>query len=205
MSTMFIIGCSQKKQQNLQDKAINLYDGPLWTTLRKHQVGDEEVLALSALYGLIDSETVISNYDCLLGRDVTDDKFKIRIDNSLGQIASTDPLEPGATFLVFTSKRYFDCFQTVFLRRKMEGNLVFIAGGIGDKRKSLRICLEIEQLKQERDLAIDQADMIDYHPHDMDDQDRSNLRRAKIKVGNLGDQIATLKRSIPSLHQKPAS
>jgi len=70
MRDVIIIGCSGKKRTGKM-KARDLYNGPFWTTLRKNDDGRFRIFVLSAKYGLIPADTIISPYDSLLGRDVS--------------------------------------------------------------------------------------------------------------------------------------
>ena len=122
----FIIGCSSRKKGK-KAKAIDLYDGPLWQTLRKHGTGNNRIMALSAKYGLIPADKVIADYDCLLGRDVSSEQLVSKLKKQMKKYRLRN-------VHVVTSKKYCAALEKAGLK-----DFKFVTGGIGDKRKKLRI------------------------------------------------------------------
>ncbi len=60
---LLILSCSKRKKQISKAPALELYDGPFYRLLRKNMSSNLDVLILSARYGLIDSNKIISYYD----------------------------------------------------------------------------------------------------------------------------------------------
>lgn len=60
---LLILPCSKQKKQLSNAIAINLYDGPFFRIVRKYNLKNIDVLILSAKYGLIRSDKLISNYN----------------------------------------------------------------------------------------------------------------------------------------------
>jgi len=120
-----IIGCSSKKKAG-RLRARDKYDGPWWTTLRKWDSGSARIFVLSAKYGLIPAERKISDYDSLLGRDVTDADLVKKIKRQLKRYRLKN-------IYVVTSKRYAKVLQDAGLT-----DFKFVSGGIGTKRAKLK-------------------------------------------------------------------
>ena len=60
---LLILPCSKQKKQLNNVAAIDLYDGPFYRVARKYNLKDIELLIISAKYGLIRSNDLISYYD----------------------------------------------------------------------------------------------------------------------------------------------
>ena len=60
---LLVLSCSQRKRDLNNSPAIDVYDGPFFRSLRKNMQNDLDVMILSAKYGLIDSDTLITKYD----------------------------------------------------------------------------------------------------------------------------------------------
>jgi len=69
---LLILPCSKRKRDVKTAKAIDLYDGPFYRTLRKHRPPNLDILIVSAKYGLIRVDDVISPYD----QRMTEDRAK---------------------------------------------------------------------------------------------------------------------------------
>lgn len=63
---LLILPCSKRKKALSIAPAIELYDGPFYRVLRKNMSLNLDVLILSAKYGLIDSNEIISPYDQIM-------------------------------------------------------------------------------------------------------------------------------------------
>ena len=63
---LLILPCSKVKKQLTGVQAIELYDGPFYKVLRKNYPNNLNVLILSAKYGLISSDKIISYYDQIM-------------------------------------------------------------------------------------------------------------------------------------------
>lgn len=120
----FIIGCSQTKS-TIPGPAVEVYKGSIWQTWKKHNTG-HKCLALSALHGLIPSDTQIDPYDCLLGRDVSMQTMTEQVQRQLSNLnLDMDDI------YVLTSKKYAQVLTDAGL------NFTFVTGGIGIKRQKL--------------------------------------------------------------------
>lgn len=124
LTKVIIIGCSKSKKGK-RSKAMDLYDGTLWKTFRKNTKGKYRVFALSAKYGLIPADKVISDYDSLLGRDVTDEQLEKKVAKQLKKYRLGKPY-------VFASKRYAKVLKDAGL------SIRFVSGGIGVKAQKLK-------------------------------------------------------------------
>jgi len=60
---LLILPCSKQKRQLANVAAINLYDGPFFRIVRKYCPKNVHILIISAKYGLIESNELISYYD----------------------------------------------------------------------------------------------------------------------------------------------
>jgi len=60
---LLILPCSKQKKQLDNVAAIDLYDGPFYRITRKHGSKNIDILIISAKYGLIESDELISYYD----------------------------------------------------------------------------------------------------------------------------------------------
>ena len=121
---VIIVGCSASKKGN-KGKALDLYNGTLWKTFRKNNKDKYRVFALSAKYGLIPAEKVISTYDSLLGREVTEAALIKKVKRQLKKYRLGKPY-------VFTSKKYADVLKKSGL------DIKFMSGGIGTKAQKLK-------------------------------------------------------------------
>lgn len=63
---LLILPCSKQKKELYSTCAIDLYDGPFYRVVRKNQPKDLDILILSAKYGLISSDNLISHYDQIM-------------------------------------------------------------------------------------------------------------------------------------------
>lgn len=63
---LLILPCSKQKKELYSTCALDLYDGPFYRVVRKNQPKNLDILILSAKYGLISSDNLISYYDQLM-------------------------------------------------------------------------------------------------------------------------------------------
>lgn len=63
---LLILPCSKQKKQLYSTSALELYDGPFYRVVRKNQPKNLDILILSAKYGLISSDNLISYYDQIM-------------------------------------------------------------------------------------------------------------------------------------------
>lgn len=63
---LLILPCSKQKKKLYGACALELYDGPSYRIVRKNQPKNLDILILSAKYGLINSDNLISHYDQIM-------------------------------------------------------------------------------------------------------------------------------------------
>ncbi len=63
---LLILPCSKQKKELYGTSALELYDGPFYRVVRKNQPQNLDILILSAKYGLIRSDNLISHYDQIM-------------------------------------------------------------------------------------------------------------------------------------------
>ncbi len=63
---LLILPCSKQKKELYSACALELYDGPFYRVVRKNQPKNLDILILSAKYGLISSDNLISYYDQIM-------------------------------------------------------------------------------------------------------------------------------------------
>lgn len=130
---LLLISCSSKKQTLNDRMAIEVYDGPFYQVVRKHNRDDLDILILSAKYGLIDQNQVISTYDAIMTpkianeirKDSTEKLLKIINENNYSEIF----VELGKTYenaIDFTKLEFMDL------------NIKFDSGTIGKRLHNLK-------------------------------------------------------------------
>lgn len=148
-----IIPCSSKKRKidsylgvsskNTKMCAIDLYDGPLFKTFRNipsKQINVDwknDVYVLSAEYGLISIWKPIFPYDTLLGRDVSKAELATKLKRQLARLKGFSKSRP---IYAFTSREYSDVLLDAGL------SFLYVKGGIGTKRKRLKMLLKKNSL-----------------------------------------------------------
>ncbi len=60
---LLVISCSKAKKDLVNKPAIEIYDGPSFRILRKSYLTDKDILIISAKYGIINSDFLISTYE----------------------------------------------------------------------------------------------------------------------------------------------
>jgi hypothetical protein len=123
-----------------KEAAVHVYQGPLWKSLRQffrtnpswynssEKSQNTKLYVLSAKYGLIDAETKkIEPYDTLLGRDISEYKFKEKLWSQVRALQ-----EKKAIPYAFVSRRYAKVLRAAGL------TFYYVKGGIGSKRPLLK-------------------------------------------------------------------
>ena len=67
---LLILACSKIKKKLQERPAIEVYDGPFYRILRKSDLSNVDVRIISAKYGLIDSNFLISPYEQRMTQEV---------------------------------------------------------------------------------------------------------------------------------------
>jgi len=83
---LLILSCSKRKKLVSKAPALELYDGPFYRVLRKNMPPNLDVLVLSAKYGLINSDKIISHYDQMMTVEKAEelvDEVKTKLENFL--------------------------------------------------------------------------------------------------------------------------
>jgi len=60
---LLVISCSKIKKRIHNSPAIEVYDGPYYRILRRNNLSNIDILIISAKYGIIDSNQMISYYN----------------------------------------------------------------------------------------------------------------------------------------------
>ncbi len=60
---LLVISCTERKRHLYDRPALDVYDGPSFRVLRKHPNDGIDVLIISAMYGVVSSESKISEYN----------------------------------------------------------------------------------------------------------------------------------------------
>ena len=158
------MACSQvKRSPGKRMPAIDLYDGPLWQTLRVHQgrLPSHNVCVLSGRYGFINACTAILPYEGKLSTEAANWLVKRDIDmpnTEFGRIkappfgqsalreAGADirvPMRPYSFVLIAASGDYarvLRYFASEFKRRKLvtaDAAIITTSGAIGMQRQQL--------------------------------------------------------------------
>jgi hypothetical protein len=144
-----LISCSAKKKQSEKDvKAKELYQGELFKkTRRLMELRGQRWFILSALYGLLDPETLIPPYSLALG-DLTTiarkEWAKTAADElasllSLGEFVSVKTIE------IYAGETYYEFLREELINKGYNVVLpLYALGGIGGQLHKLKI--EIERL-----------------------------------------------------------
>ena len=83
-------------------------------------------MVLSARHGLIPADKVLNDYDCLLGRDRSEDALVAQLEKQLKGYRLKN-------VHVVASKKYAEALRLAGLK-----DVKFVSGGIGVKRRKLR-------------------------------------------------------------------
>lgn len=131
-TNLLILPCSKQKKKLDNVPAIELYDGPFYRIIKKHNLSNIVILIVSAKYGLINSDEVISFYDQKMTR--------IRAKEIASEINSK-----------MEGKIDIDNYDKIFINlgkdymRALEGsniicnnNVVFAKGKIGERLHQLK-------------------------------------------------------------------
>ena len=68
MKKLLVISCTERKSHLYDRPALEVYDGPSFRILRKHINDGIDVLIISAMYGVINPEFKISEYNLKMTR-----------------------------------------------------------------------------------------------------------------------------------------
>ena len=83
---LLILPCSKMKKELYGVRAIELYNGPYYKVLRKNFQKELDVFILSAKYGLINSDEIISYYDQIMTVNRAEElncEIKARLENTV--------------------------------------------------------------------------------------------------------------------------
>lgn len=83
---LLILPCSKVKKPLTEVQAIELYDGPFYKVLKKNYPDNLDVFILSAKYGLISSDEIISYYDQIMTLNRAEElgcEIKVRLENTV--------------------------------------------------------------------------------------------------------------------------
>lgn len=130
---LLILPCSKKKRNVAAARAINLYNGPFYQILRKYRSPNIDVLTLSAKYGLIEVDEIISSYDQKMTEEVAQELLE-SVRNKLEIIIAKNHYEE---ILVNLGVTYMAALRSSMgmLRRY---NVSYASGKIGERNKQLK-------------------------------------------------------------------
>lgn len=161
---LVLMGCSATKRDAIHVPAFDLYDGPMWQTLRTHlgRIPRGNVCVLSGKYGFINALSRIRTYEARLTSQKADyliDRGVIACNDQFGLIRpgeATGPnplveangtvrcgLYPYRAVIVAASGEYervFNSFAAEFQSHQLVGTpctMLRVAGGIGEQRQQL--------------------------------------------------------------------
>lgn len=134
---LLILPCSKRKKQLNNVCSINLYDGPFYRILRKYSLNNIDLMILSAKYGLISSNDLISYYDQKMTRN--------RAEEMAGEIASkiekvVDDNNYDEIFINL-GKNYMAALKESKILSS--ANAIVASGEIGERLHQLKTWLEL--------------------------------------------------------------
>lgn len=134
---LLILPCSKQKKKLYGACALELYDGPSYRIVRKNQPKNLDILILSAKYGLINSDNLISHYD------------QIMTPNRAGELAKEIMVKLESTF---KNEDYDEIFINLGKKYMLalnesknildEHNVNWANGQIGERLHQLKIWLQ---------------------------------------------------------------
>jgi hypothetical protein len=140
-NTLVICGCSKSKL-NTKAKAIDLYQGQIFRSIKKYtETHGYELLILSAKYGLIEKNKLIHPYDQTLKnkKDIQELAQKLRKNNLTQKITQFKRIE------LIMGNNYLEALLPVTQKTKTKKNKIYIiekTNGIFDFKKNLRKLLD---------------------------------------------------------------
>ena len=141
---LLILPCSKQKKQLDKVTALDLYDGPFYRVAKKFNLQNIDILIVSAKYGLIRSNELISYYDQQMTiervREISaDTRQKLRVilnNNNYNEIF----INLGKTYMLVLD----DC------RVMLEGYSILWANGrIGERLHQLKQWLQSNSIKDD--------------------------------------------------------
>ena len=130
---LLIIPCSKIKRPVINTSALKLYDGPFFRMIRKYNPDDFDILILSAKYGMIQSNSVISCYDQKMTEEQAK-KLSCLINGNLTQFLVDKEYE---NVYINLGKIYFKALEPSMNLFK-DVNVHFASGGIGMRLQQLK-------------------------------------------------------------------
>ena len=147
VSRLLVLSCSATKRPNAEClPAIERYNGPFYTTLRKflaehpHEAQSLTILVVSAEYGLINGHRLIPDYDHRMTPERAED-LRPQVSRRFAALLAHRPVPFARTFINF-GRDYKCAFQIDPASRPPLGDITEACGGIGKKRGQMRCWLE---------------------------------------------------------------
>lgn len=130
---LLILSCSKRKKDVETARAIDLYDGPFYRTLRKHRPPNLDTLIISAKHGLIRADDVISPYDQRMTGDRAKELSKT-VNSEIKRMIRSDSYEGimvnlGAMYMAVLNDMEDELDQP---------NVTYAHGMIGERNKQLK-------------------------------------------------------------------
>jgi len=87
---LLIIMCSYRKNLLVKSKALEVYNGTLFKVLKRNLPEDIDILILSAKYGLISTNEIISHYDIKMNPEIAESLRSANTDVLRSELISND-------------------------------------------------------------------------------------------------------------------
>ena len=137
MRRLLIVSCSKTKRKLKNAPAMEVYDGPVYKILRKNLKQNIDILIISAKYGLIKQDQLISYYDLQMTDEIAE-SFRNELTATLSKIINNNSYEEIFIELGKTYQRSIDFKKLEFNNQ----NLIFDNGTIGMRLHNLKKWLE---------------------------------------------------------------
>lgn len=130
---LLIVSCSKTKRKLENSPAIEVYDGPVYKILRKNLKQNLDILIISAKYGLIKQDQLISYYDLQMTDEIAE-SFRNELTATLSKIINNNSyveifIELGKTYQRSINFKKLECNNQ---------NLIFDTGTIGMRLHNLK-------------------------------------------------------------------
>ena len=133
MRRLLIVSCSKTKRKLENAPAMEVYDGPVYKILRKNLKQNLDILIISAKYGLIKQDQLISYYDLQMTDEIAE-SFRNELTATLSKIINNNSYEEIFIELGKTYQRSIDFKKLEFNNQ----NLIFDNGTIGMRLHNLK-------------------------------------------------------------------
>ena len=134
---LLIVSCSKTKQKLENAPALEVYNGPVYKILRKNLMPNLDILIISAKYGLIKQDQLISYYDLQMTENIAE-SFRSELTANLSKIIINNSYREIFIELGKTYQKSIDFKKLEFNNQ----NLILDTGTIGRRLHNLKKWLE---------------------------------------------------------------